>query len=194
MSKMTYSSSGTSGVAMLEGPNDFDTCPTVNGYEIVTEDSSGKIAGSKMPSLALTETYVVSSESAMLALSAQPGDVAVRTDQQRSYILATSPASTLGNWVELLVNGFTPTLKTSNYTAAYGEIVLADATSGALTIQLPTADETGREVRIKKIDSSSNTVTASPASGTIDGSATAPITVQWAALTLVSDGTNWYVI
>lgn len=38
----------------------------------------------------------------MLALDAQPGDVALRTDVSKSFILVTSPASTLANWAEYL--------------------------------------------------------------------------------------------
>ena len=38
----------------------------------------------------------------MLALTAQVGDVAVRTDVNKSFILTASPATTLGNWQELL--------------------------------------------------------------------------------------------
>lgn len=43
--------------------------------------------------------YVVSSQSAMLALSANVGDVAVRTDESKSYILQNLPADSLSNWV-----------------------------------------------------------------------------------------------
>jgi len=38
----------------------------------------------------------------MLALTAQVGDVAVRTAVNKSFILTATPASTLGNWQELL--------------------------------------------------------------------------------------------
>lgn len=62
----------------------------------------GKISTSYLPALAITSTQVAANEAAMLALTAEPGDVAVRTDVTRSFILVTSPASTLGNWQELL--------------------------------------------------------------------------------------------
>ena len=38
----------------------------------------------------------------MLALTAQAGDIAVRTDVSKTFILVASPASTLANWQELL--------------------------------------------------------------------------------------------
>lgn len=64
-------------------------------------DSSGKIPVSQIPSIALTEPFVVSSQSEMLALSAQVGDIAKRTDLGYSFCLASLPAATLSNWVQL---------------------------------------------------------------------------------------------
>lgn len=66
-------------------------------------DAFGKIASAQLPALVITDTYVVASQGAMLALSAaEVGDVAVRTDTNTTYILKTTGYSTLGNWQELL--------------------------------------------------------------------------------------------
>ena len=65
-------------------------------------DSDGKLNTSILPAIALVDTFVVDSEAAMLALTAQQGDVAVRTDVNKTFILSQSPASTLANWIELL--------------------------------------------------------------------------------------------
>ena len=65
-------------------------------------DSNGKLVESIIPAVAITETYVVDSETAMLALKAQVGDVAIRTDVSKSFILQTTPATTAANWKELL--------------------------------------------------------------------------------------------
>ena len=91
-------------------------------------DSNGKLATSVLPALAITETYVVANQAAMLALSAQVGDVAVRTDQNKSYILKASPASTLANWQELL----TPTDAVNSVNGKTGAVVLttSDVTEG----------------------------------------------------------------
>lgn len=62
---------------------------------------NGKLDVSQLPSLAITDTFVVASQDAMLAIDAQQGDVAIRTDIGKSFILAASPATTLSNWVEL---------------------------------------------------------------------------------------------
>lgn len=64
--------------------------------------SGGKLNTDVIPALAISETKVVQSEAAMLALEAQIGDVAVRTDISKSFILAKEPANTLENWIELL--------------------------------------------------------------------------------------------
>lgn len=68
---------------------------------IATLDGGGKIPESQLPALALVTVSTVANQAAMLALTAEPGDVAVRTDQNKSYILSVAPASTLANWVEL---------------------------------------------------------------------------------------------
>ena len=65
-------------------------------------DADGLVPVHHLPPLSITTTQVVSSQSAMLALTAQVGDVAVRTDVNKTFILTTTPASTLGNWQELL--------------------------------------------------------------------------------------------
>ncbi len=82
-------------------------------------DGNGKVLSSQMPSIAISETFVVTSEAAMLALStAETGDVAVRNDISKSFILTQNPSSTLANWQVLLtpaesvssVNGQTGTV------------------------------------------------------------------------------------
>jgi hypothetical protein len=65
-------------------------------------DGNGLVPTHHLPALAISETSVVNSQAAMLALTAQVGDVAVRTDVNKSFILTATPASTLGNWQELL--------------------------------------------------------------------------------------------
>jgi hypothetical protein len=84
-------------------------------------DGSGKVPTDHLPALAITETFVVNSQANMLALSAQTGDTAVRTDVSKTFILTASPASTLGNWQELL----TPTDAVQSVDGSTGAIVLS---------------------------------------------------------------------
>lgn len=63
--------------------------------------AGGKLSEAVIPAIAITDTFVVDSQAAMLALKAQQGDVAVRTDVNKTFILKVAPATTLANWVEL---------------------------------------------------------------------------------------------
>jgi hypothetical protein len=83
-------------------------------------DGSGLVPTHHLPALAITTTQVVSTQSAMLALTAQVGDVAVRTDLNKSFILTATPATTLANWQELL----TPT----------DSVLSVDGSTGAVTL------------------------------------------------------------
>lgn len=101
---------------------------------VATLDSGGKVPQAQLPLVAITNTFVVASQAAMLALTAEEGDVAVRTDLNKSFILTATPASTLGNWQELL----TPTdlvLSVFGRTGAVvkqaGDYAVADITGAA---------------------------------------------------------------
>lgn len=63
--------------------------------------AGGKLSEAVIPAIAITDTFVVDSQAAMLVLEAQQGDVAVRTDVNKTFILKVAPATTLANWVEL---------------------------------------------------------------------------------------------
>lgn len=62
---------------------------------------NGVLPTSQIPALAISDTFVVATQAAMLALTAQRGDIAKRTDVNKAFILAADPASVLANWVEL---------------------------------------------------------------------------------------------
>lgn len=96
----TISKDKVSGLGNAAGLN----TGTASG-NVVVVGSDGKISPDIMPDLAITDTTVVESEAAMLALSAQRGDVAIRTDISKTFILKATPASKLSNWQEFLVPG-----------------------------------------------------------------------------------------
>lgn len=83
-------------------------------------DMDGKVPVSQLPAIAITDTFVVISEAEMLALVAEVGDVAIRTDLSKSFILAASPASTLANWKELL----SPEDAVSSVNGQIGDVLL----------------------------------------------------------------------
>ena len=85
---------------------------------------------------------------------------------------------------------------TSNTTLDNNDyFVSADASSGSVTVTLPSASGIkGRVYHIKKVDSSSNNVTVDGNSAeTIDGSETRIITNQYDSISIISDGSNWLI-
>lgn len=89
--------------------------------------------------------------------------------------------------------GLTVVSKTTTYTAVAGDLILADATSGAFTITAPvlTAAQT---FTVKKVDSSVNAVTVVPTSGTVDGGPSVALISQYQSRAFVGDGTNLYLV
>ncbi len=69
---------------------------------VATLDAGGKIPSSQLPPVAITDTFVVNSQASMLALAAERGDVAIRTDLKQTFILRLEPATVLANWQEIM--------------------------------------------------------------------------------------------
>jgi len=104
---------------------------------VATLGADAKLDSGQLPALAITETFVVNTQAAMLALDCQQGDVAVRTDLSQSLILTAEPASTLANWQELLVptGGVTSfNGRTGSVTPASGDYTFAQIGSKPTTL------------------------------------------------------------
>lgn len=102
------------------GPAAFKNTGTAAG-EIPLLGAGGKLPSSTLPALAITDTFVVASQAAMLALSAaETGDVAVRTDLNKSFILRGANPAVLADWQELL----TPTDSVFSVNGQTGVVVL----------------------------------------------------------------------
>jgi len=91
--------------------------------------------------------------------------------------------------------------KSGNYTiqsTENGYVFLVDASGGNTVITLPPATDAGFNVGVKKVDSSSNTVTVNPDSGnpdTIEGASDLILANQWDGTLLSADGVdNWISI
>ncbi|WP_146144001.1 hypothetical protein [Rhizobium sp. SEMIA4064] len=92
-----------------------------NGYASL--DGAGKIPATQLPASAITDTFVVATQAAMLALAVQRGDVAIRTDLNKSFILQAEPANVLANWQELR----TPTDVVQSVAGRQGAVTLTSA-------------------------------------------------------------------
>ena len=105
-------------------------------------------------------------------------------------VVSSGPASVIATEITTITTN--TTLTTSNQT------VLCDATSGAVTITLPSAASAyssgnGSVFDVKKIDSTVNACNVVVSGGAlIDGSATSSITLQYAARSYQSNGTQYW--
>jgi len=76
-------------------------------------DSSGLVPSSQIPALAISKPQVVASEVAMLALIAQSGDIAIRTDLNKTFMLA-GVSSVLVDWIQISVNSTVQSINGQN--------------------------------------------------------------------------------
>ena len=115
--------------AAVDALGTASTCDTGTSQgNVPVLNSNGKLDTTILPSLAITDTFTAANESAMLALSAEKGDVCIRTDESKTYILQSEPASTLSNWIELA----TPTDLVQSVNGKTGTVVLNSADVGAV--------------------------------------------------------------
>lgn len=78
---------------------------TANG--VATLGGDGKIPTTQLPALAVNDTFVVASQTAQLALTAQAGDIAIRTDLGVTYVHNGGTAGTMVDWTEIKANDTT---------------------------------------------------------------------------------------
>jgi hypothetical protein len=102
--------------------------------------SSGKLDDSIIPAVAITDTYEADSEEAMLALEAQKGDICVRSDLNKSFVLSVVPATSLDNWKELK----TPTDAVLSVNGKTGAVNIEPSDIGLIyTNETPTLEAIG---------------------------------------------------
>jgi len=104
--------------------NPGDTIVNASGREIATYTETGLVPDNRLPPLAIKDTFVVGSETEMLLLTAQTGDIAIRTDISATFILKGENSSELLDWRELatpidtILSVFG---RTGNINAEYGD-------------------------------------------------------------------------
>ena len=85
---------------------------------VVVVGENGKIADGLIPKIAISNVYQVDSEEAMKGLTAEEGDIAIRSDIPATFILKNNDPTLAENWVQLAtptdtvlsVNGLTGTV------------------------------------------------------------------------------------
>ena len=100
--------------------------------------------------------------------------------------------------MELILTTILIETVTTAYTVEADKFYIrADATAGAFAVTLPAAlNSQGRQILIKKVDSSGNAVTVTRAgSDTIEGSNTVALAGQWDKTHLISNGiSSWEIM
>lgn len=95
------------------------------------------------------------------------------------------------------INSLSIQTKSSTYTLTLADdVILADASGGGFSVNLPAANTAiGKVFDVKKIDSTGNAVTLDGnGSETIDGMTTLDITSQYVSIKIISDGSGWYIL
>ena len=89
--------------------------------------------------------------------------------------------------------GTVTTIQTSVFTAAFGQIVRCNPSGGGFAVNLPSAvGNAGKQIIVKNISSSSNSITITPnGTETIDSFPNLIINIGFHSATIISDGTNW---
>lgn len=110
-----------------------------------------------------------------------------------SYSDDTNPEQPLAAWSKQSI----VTVDESYSITPSDSIVVADASSGALTVTLPSSvGMTGKTYTVKRVSSSAGeVVVATTNSEIIDGaSAYSELSTQWATVIVVSNGANWLTV
>lgn len=122
--------SGAFGRTLLGAAN-ADAAKTSLGLATIAttgsaSDLTGQIPTALLPPLAIKETFTAATQAAMLALTAQRGDVAIRTDQgNKMYLLISDSPTTLTDWKPLIAQG-----DVTSVSGKTGAVILAKADVG----------------------------------------------------------------
>lgn len=103
--------------------------------------AGGKVPLSQLPALALTDVATVVDQAAQLALTAEEGDVAVRSDLNESFIHNGGTSGTMADWTKLA----TPTDAVLSVNGEVGAVVLSMSDidgAGASEYRVPIFDGT----------------------------------------------------
>ena len=167
--------SGTGTFAPTSGSATF-TCVNINPTINQTGGANGNYTGLRVN---VVETALGGSTNLLLDLQAGVTGGVSKFSVNNSGTIQASGGITLAF-----------ASKSANYTLTASDFAVAF--SATATATLPTGMPTGKMFRLKNTGASA-TLTISPASGNIDGSASRTLNTQYQSVDVVFDGTNWLV-
>jgi len=119
-------------------------------------------------------------------------DKTTSLDWYKYFVRLTAFVENITSTTNIVNAPYNPVTTTIDYTAAYGDLVEANAAGGAINVTLPNpATHPGVPVIVAKTDASANAVTIV---GTINGVANFDLLAQDEVLTVVSVTTGWRAI
>lgn len=130
---------------------------------------TGQIGTSQLPPLAINDLFTVADQAAMLALTAQRGDMAIRTDIGETYVLSTDSPGTLADWKMITAPG-----NVTSVAGRQGAVVLSKSDVGLSNVD-NTSDAN------KPVSTATNTALSAKAplaSPTFTGTVTLPSTTN----------------
>lgn len=161
---------------------------TSDAFTILKDATTG-IGFKNFETTAFNEKLQVNGNARFAALPSVDGNIA--TDKivvvNADGVLKTISTSSLG--------AAAIRTATADYTAlATDETILVNASSGAVTINLPATPTVGKRYNVKKVDNTANAVNVSGNGHNIDGSASISGTVPYQGWVMQYDGSNWFII
>jgi len=198
---LTWSDPSSSRQILINDPGATDAfvfqnmTQTLEGKSIDLADNTLTGTAAQFNTAVTDDTFALFSDSLDVFAATTSAELAgVISDETGTGLLVFGTSPTIAT-PSLTLKGNTVTVGTTGLGSS-NEVVFADAVGGNITLNLPAASSNaGRRYYIKKIDSSSNSVTVDGnASETIDGATTVSTTTQYSGWTILCDGSNWSVV
>lgn len=157
--------SGAFGRTLL-GSADATAAKTSLGLSAIASSGSasdlvtGTIPSAVLPPLVVNETFTPANQVAMLALTAQRGDIAIRQDTGKTYVLSTDNPGTLADWKEIGATGEVQSVagKTGVVTLVKGDVGLGNVDNTSdLNKPISTATQAALDAKVNTTDMGSHT-------------------------------------
>ncbi|MEH1789664.1 MAG: hypothetical protein V7L23_29940 [Nostoc sp.] len=110
----------------------------------------------------------------------------------QNYVAANKAGDTFTGKITTTGKAAAYAAKTANYTLTSADEYI-EATTAAITITLPDAVANSKSLFNIKNSSSGTVTIATTSSQTIDGAGTFPLPIQYQAISVISNGTNWSI-